>query len=129
MESLARESGVHDLYRHAVSAFGGCLQRHTTRSTIAFGAHLDGSRKVIISLLPGESSAADGLGYQLYKHRFATLSGLSAGKVEGQLPESHDHWAYSSTGGPDWEGFQGYIKTPAEIDRLAASLSSSRGVA
>ena len=129
LESLAKESGVHDLYRHAVSVFGGCLQRHTTRSTIAFDAHLDGSRKVVISLLPGEESrAADGLRYQLYKHRFAALSGLSVTEVEAQIPESHDHWVYSSTGGPDWEGFQGYIKTPAEIDRLVASLSGSRGV-
>lgn len=125
LENLAKESGVEDLYQHAVPAFGNYLQRHTTRSTIAFGAHLEGRRKVVISLLPGKSSVADGLAYQLYKHRFAALTSMTEADVEGLMPASHGHWEYGSDD-PDWAGFEGYIRTPEEIDRLATALAGGK---
>ena len=128
LEKLAEASGVQDLYHHAAAAFARHLQRHTTRSTIGFAAVFDGGRKNVVSLLPGESSITDGLRYQLYKNRFAALSVLTEAEVEALMPESHDHWVYSLTGGSDWEGFQGYIKTREEVDRLADALSGNKRV-
>ena len=127
LERLAEASGAQDIYHHAVSAFAPYLQRHTTRTSIGFAAVFDGSRKNVISLLPGESSA-DGLRYQLYKHRFGAFTNLTEAEVEALMPVSRDYWIYYASGGADWEGFQGYIRTREEIDRLAAALSDGRSV-
>ena len=124
LEGLAEAAGVHELYGHAVSGFGIVLRRHTTRHSIVFTAPLDGSRKAIISLWPDESHTADGLKYQLYKRRFAAFAGLTEADVEELAPASRGHWAYVPDD-PDFEGFEGYIRTCEEIDRLAAALSSN----
>ena len=91
---LAEESGVQELYQHAVSSFEQALQKHTTRSSIGFAGLFEGSRKNVISLLPGESSDAEGLKYQLYKHRFAALAGQIDVDVEALIPTSHEDWIY-----------------------------------
>ena len=74
LEALADEAGVTELYEHAVAALRAVLQKQRTRSSIAFAGSFSGSRKVVISLLPGDSDAEDGLRYQLYQHRFAELA-------------------------------------------------------
>lgn len=124
----AQESGVARLYQHAVSSLEQALQKHTTRSSIGFASLFEGSRKNVISLLPGESSEADGLRYQLYKNRFATLVGQAGAEVEALMPASHEDWIYYPSAGPDYEGFQGFIRSRDEIDRLANALASSRPV-
>jgi hypothetical protein len=86
----------------------------------------DGSRKNVISLLPGDSSDADGIKYQLYKSRFAALTGLASEDVEAVMPSSHEYWIYYPNAGSDWEGFQGYIKTSEEVDKLARILSATK---
>jgi len=121
--ALAEEAGVQDLYRYAVSAFEGSLQKHTTRSSIGFAGIFDGSRKNVISLLPGESSATEGLRYQIYFNRFRLLTGLSEEAGLGLMPSHHDRWIYYETAGPDYEGFHGFIKSREEIDRLVEGLS------
>jgi hypothetical protein len=39
------------------------------------------------------------------------------------MPQQHEDWAYVANGGPDWEGFEGFITGREEIDRLAGALS------
>ena len=119
---LAEASGVQDLYGHALAAFERCLKMRTTRSTMGFVGRLGGGDKVVVSLLPGQSSGADGLHYQLYKHRFAALAGLTKAEVEALMPASCRPWEYSPDD-PDWAGFDGNIRSPEEIDRLANALS------
>jgi hypothetical protein len=120
---IADESGIHDLYQYAVSAFEKFLQKHTTRSSIGFSGLFNGSRKNVISLLPGESSAADGLRYQLYKNRFISLTNITATDLEARMPASHDDWIYYPSAGSDYEGFQGFIKNYEEIDRLVKAFA------
>lgn len=123
LNMLAAEAGVGELYDHAVSAFDGLLQKHTTRSSIGFASLLDGSRKTVISLLPGESSAGEGLRYRLYKNRYAELAKVHVSELASLLPLRHDDWVYGpADAGPDWEGFEGFIADPQEIDRLASAL-------
>jgi Endonuclease NucS C-terminal domain len=123
LNMLAAEAGVRDLYDYAVDAFEGLLQKHTTRSSIGFASLLDGSRKTVLSLLPGDSSADEGLRYRLYKNRYAELANLQVNEVTGLLPRRHDDWIYGpSDAGPDWEGFEGFIVDRQEIDRLAGAL-------
>ena len=123
---LAEASGVQDLYSHALAAFEHCLKKRTTMSTMGFVGRLGGGDNVVVSLLPGQSNSADGLHFQLYKHPFAALAGLT--EAEALMPASRRPWAYAPDD-PDWAGFDGYIRSPEEIDRLANALSLGTGSA
>lgn len=124
LEALAAEHGVQALYDDAVSAFSlPVLYKHTDRSAIAFDGHYpSGAREVVIRFQPGESNADDGLHYQLYKQRYADLVGRPVDEIEGLVPAGSEIWAYASNGGPDWEGFQGFISDREAIDRIAEPL-------
>ena len=125
LAQLAEESGVQDLYQHAVASLEQTLQKHTTRSSIGFAGLFEGSRRNVISLLPGESSDAEGLRYQLYKNRFAALVGKPCADIETLMPASHEDWVYSSSAGSDYEGFQGFIRSRDEIERLVTALRTA----
>ena len=118
---LAQESGVQELYQHALVSFERRLKRHTTRSTMGFTGLLAGSNKVVVSLLPGQTSSAEGLHFQLYKRRFGELANLTQEQVEALMPASRKYWAYDPNN-PDREGYEGFIKTKEEIERLANAL-------
>ena len=120
---IANESGVHDLYQYAVSVLERFLQKHTTRSSIGFSGLFNGSRKNVISLLPGESNIADGLKYQLYKNRFISLTNITETDLEARMPASHDYWIYYPSAGSDYEGFQGFFKNREEIDHLVKAFA------
>jgi hypothetical protein len=123
LEAQADESGVRELYDYAVAAFETMLQKRTTQSSIGFGGSFDGSRKNIVSLLPGESDAENGLFYRLYKNRFAELAALSAADAEALMPRHHEDWSFDpSKNDPDWSGFEGFIASREEVDRLAGAL-------
>jgi hypothetical protein len=107
-------------YEHGVAAFEPLFQKRATQSSIGFAADIDVSKKTVISLLPGESNADEGLFYRLYKNRYAEVTGLSLAQVQGLLPQRHDDWAFDV--GADWEGFEGFITSPEEVDRLASGL-------
>jgi hypothetical protein len=83
LSAQAAEVGIVDIYEHAVAALEPLLPKHTTRSSINFAALFDGSRRAIISLLPGESTTSNGLFYRVYKYRFAERAGLSR---RGRVP-------------------------------------------
>lgn len=125
LNRLAATAGVEDLYQHALAAFEPLLANHTTRSSMGFAASIDGSNKTIISLLPGESNADEGLRFRLYKNRYAELTKLPASKVDALTPPRREDWSYVANGGPDWEGYEGFIATREEIDRLAEPLRTA----
>jgi hypothetical protein len=116
LESLAAEKGVQELYHHAVTNLERYFQKHTTRSSIVFASMFSGSRKAVVSLIPQESSASDGLRFQLYSLRLRTFLNRSEDDVLAMLPSCRDPWIYNEGAGPDYEGFQGFFATPAEID-------------
>jgi len=121
--ALAESNGVLPLYQHGVSELEGLLVSGRTLSSIVFSGSIDDSRKVVFSLIPAESSAAEGLRYHLYRNRFARLAGLTQEALVEIIPAHHDYWIYTRNGGPDEEGFQGFIKNTEELDRLVAALS------
>lgn len=124
LSRCAEEAGVHELYEYAVSAFGKALQKNTTRSSVAFSGLLEGSRKTVVSLLPGESNSQEGLRYQLYKHRFGSLVGIGQTDVRGLLPEGSEDWIYHPGAEPDYEGYQGFLHNSDDVDRLARTLET-----
>lgn len=123
LKALAVQVGVAELYEYAVASLEAVLQKHTTRSSIGFAGAFNGSRKTVVSLLPSDSNAGEGLRYRLYKNRFAELAKLPSADVETLMPQRHDDWTYVANGGPDWEGYEGFITSREEIDRLAGALS------
>ena len=126
LAAMAEARDVLLLYEHAIAAFESLLSKGKTLSSVAFNADFDGSRKVVFSVFPGESSAALGLRYHLYKNRFAELAGLSDERLLELAPAQHDYWTYERNGGPDMEGFQGFITSAEEIDRLSNALAEHR---
>ncbi len=123
LEAIAVENGVAKLYLYAVSAFSQYLQKHTTRSSIGFTGPINGSRKTVISLLPGESNAPDGLRFQIYGNRFAQMTDLPKDEVKNLMPETNEYWIFYPEASSDYEGFQGFINSKVEIDRIAAAFS------
>jgi Endonuclease NucS len=126
---LAQQAGLSDLYDYAVSMFGPPrLRRSTTLSSIRWDANLAGSRKVILSLIPGDSTTERGLHFQLYGTRYAELTNVPVEGVEALMPIDHQHWEYVVSGGPDWEGFEGFIRTSEDVDRIAEPIRSTDAV-
>jgi hypothetical protein len=128
LESIAEENGVDDLYRYAVTGFGKYLQKHTTRSSIGFAGAFDDSRKNVLSLIPQESTTADGLRFQVYFQRLRSLLGIPEDAALSLLPARREPWTFYEAGGPDYAGFQGYFADRTEVDRLVNALAGSRAI-
>jgi hypothetical protein len=125
LETLASTAGVSALYAYAVSSFGGLLRKDTTRSSMRLESQFDGSRRVVISLIPGDSDADKGLHFQLYKTRYAKVANIPSTAVEELMPVDHHSWAYIEVGDPDYEGFEGFLRTNEDVDRLTSPLKAA----
>ena len=117
LEEIAEENSVGPFYRQLVEALDGQLSKGTTRSSVGFKAKIEGSRKTVFNLIPTESSAEDGLKFQLYLRRFRKALGLDTGLIEDALPEKHHDWSYVPDD-PDWAGYEGYFCTDEEVERF-----------
>ena len=126
LAAIADEKGVAELYRLAVSRFERILQRSTTLSSISFAGDLDGGRRAILNLIPGESGPS-GLRFQVYVPRLCRLFGFTTEAALALLPEQRESWSYSQKLGPDYEGFQGFIRDRHEVERLAEALTAISG--
>jgi hypothetical protein len=122
LEQLADQNGVGGVYQRLVSGLEEYLQKQTTRSSIAFAAMFDKSRKTVLSLLPGESSQDTGLRFQVYLQRFMTVFGLSKDHALEVLPKRRESWKYYETAGADYSGFQGYIAS-SEVEQFLEALA------
>jgi hypothetical protein len=123
MEQGAKDAGVLDLYqrfRQALAPYFGAGK--TTRSTLSFDAKFaDDSRKVVWALVPGESSAAEGLRYHLYSQRLAEFIHVGEDVVAAHLPPNRQPW----DPWPGMKGLAGYIKTENDIQKIADLLNKS----
>ena len=125
MEELASENGVEDLYKKLVSGLSEVLTRGTTLNAIAFQGRLDGSIKVILSLVPRESSKDNGLFFQVYSKRLASYLGVDEDDVISTLPADVKEWAGHWRANPEEEYFgrTGYFKTETEVDTFLKALA------
>lgn len=122
LDAIAQEKGVVELYRYAVAGLEPYLQKHTTRSSIGFTSVFNGSRKTVVSLIPQDSNATDGLRFQVYVLRLRTLLNLSEEALE-ILPSHREPWIYYESAGPDYEGFQGFFADQTEVDRFVSGVA------
>jgi hypothetical protein len=127
LDDIAQQQGVDELYRHTARALERLFPKDTTRSSLRFLGRIDGGRKAILSLLPGESSVTEGLCFQVYIHRLARMFSITEALATELLPEKKEPWSYYGTADRDFQGFRGFFRSQAEVDRLVASLSEQSG--
>ena len=123
LSQIAAENGIQGIYEDLVSSLSKLLSRHTTISSIAFTGDFDGSRRTVIGLFPGRSSAASGLYFQVYSHRLADLIGLQPLELEASLPANHADWRYSPAADDDHSGYDGSFATPEEAQEFAGAIT------
>jgi hypothetical protein len=128
LEAIADERGAGELYRALVETFRPLFDyMRTTGSSVAFKAGYLGSRNVMLSLIPQESSAEKGVKFQLYGKRITHRFGIPAADLVAILPSGTQEWSYYEGAADDWTGYQGYFTSREDALRLTASWETSRG--
>lgn len=118
LEGIADRNGVGELYRWFVPRLEAVFQKHTTRSSIGFAGNIDGSRKTVFNLIPGESNSHSGLRFQIYFSRFKQLFGISEEQALALLPGQRETWQPWGADNPEYSGFSGYFRDRAEAQRF-----------
>lgn len=129
LEQRADENGVGDLYRQAVEQLEPFVVKDTSRSYLRLRAPVGkkGALRTVLRLLPGESSKENGLRFQLYAKRFATLTGVDEAAASSLLPPGTQPWKATNDAGPWRSGFAGFLKSPGDVDRLVKAIERAGG--
>lgn len=118
----ADEAGVGALYASSVPRIREIFpMSDTTRSSIRFSGLIDGSRRVVFSLLPGESSAERGLHYQLYWPKLCDMFDLRGVEPGALLPPNAEKWTYGRS--REKTGLSGYFATESDVTRFLGVLA------
>lgn len=125
LRRLAEEHGVADLYDRLFEGLERVFIKRRTRSSVSFKAEMDGSRKAIINLIPGDSSSESGLRFQIYIHRLVQHLGIDLKEATKLVPEDREDWRYYDGADDDWAGYTGFFKNSAEVDRLLEALMNT----
>jgi hypothetical protein len=116
----AAEAGVGELFEKCVERFSPYLAQKRGKSACAFGMRLpdDSSSDVVISLVPGESSADNGLRYRLYARHLSRHLGVDRDTIKGYLPPNPVSYEQYETAPASFRGWAGYIKSEKDIEGL-----------
>jgi hypothetical protein len=124
LQQEAKQHGVGELFGQLVSGLEPWLQKQPTRSTVSFTGPFGNSRKVVFTVLPGESNATNGLRYKAYTERLKVLFGLSDDNLASMLPANQEDWIYNGTDAtPDSFGVQGYFANEADVAKFLQDLA------
>ena len=119
LQEVAEAHGVGSLYQDAVDLLQPYFDRtRTTRSSIGFKGEFRGSRAAMLNLIPEESSADEGLKFQIYSLRVAERFGVDEEAIQKVMPEGTQAWKYYAGATPDFRGFTGYFSTREQIRQL-----------
>ena len=124
LEEIAESNGVGELYKKLVDGLTPLFdQKGTTRSTISFIGIVEGSRLVIFSVIPGDSSPQQGLRFYVYVDRLARYLHIQTDEVMQILPPNCKE-------GEAWKGgpriLAGYFKEKKEVDRFIKELEGKK---
>lgn len=126
LQDAADKAGVAPLYRALEEGLGGPFQRGTTRTSLRFSAEFKDTTRVVLSLIPKDSSAENGLAFQVYLLRLCEVLGLSEDETRRLLPPNREEWAYTDgRDDPDWSGYQGYFQNQDEVDQFIRGVHAS----
>ena len=122
LQRQADEIGVGALYASFVPRIREVFPlSDTSRSSIRFWGEIDGSRRVIFSLLPGDSTAERGVHYQLYWKKLCDMFDLAEVEPAALLPPGAEKWTYGRS--KDKTGFSGYLASEADVSRFLDGLA------
>jgi hypothetical protein len=126
LQAIADDAGAGEAYQRIFEA----LRPHfdavrPTRSTLNFVRHLNGSRIAVLNLVPAESTAEQGVRFQIYSKRLAELAGVAESELRAALPPSAEPWSFGGNGDPDWSGYSGFWK-PSDVEAFRASVLRAR---
>lgn len=122
LAAAAKATEVSGLYHPLVHALSKSLKKAPTRTSLAFSGEYNGMQAVMIGLIPTQSSAEQGLKFQIYLMRFTQRFGVSAADLIAALPETKHPWAYVNSPDPQYGGYEGFFRTPAEVERFCRLL-------
>jgi len=122
LKEMAEARGVGEIYIRLTQALSDSFARHTTRSSFAIDVSLDGGRRTLLSLIPGESSNEQGLRFQVYAKRLCKALKMAPESVQELLPEGHEEWRYYEAADDDYSGYAGYFRTMGDVEPLIAAL-------
>lgn len=123
LEAIANENEVGELYRYLLDRLTPLFySRRPTRSTIGFKGIVDEKRRVILSLVPGESNREDGLKFRVYVERFSKHFKMNEDQVTAILPRNKKPWKFYETAPPDLTGYEGFFKDFGEANILLQEL-------
>jgi hypothetical protein len=126
LKERADRQGVGDLYM-TISAFLGSVfpASSTSRTALRFKGPWKGSNKVILNLIPGESSPDRGLHYQVYSHRLASMVGVQESSVRDALPGEPTDYSYTANADDEYRGYEGYFRSLAEVEGFVRTFRKS----
>ena len=122
LEEIAKRNGVGDLYHRCVTALEDVYQKGTTRTSVAFKTAFNGGTHTVFSLIPEESSAAEGLRFQAYTVRLAGVLGVPEEDVVRLLPASRKPWIYYEGAPPEYSGYVGFFPGAEDVERFVHGL-------
>lgn len=123
LQAMAERNGVAELYKRLFAGLSARFpQKGSTRTTATFGAVIDGSRSIILSLVPGESSAERGVCCYIYITRICQYFGLEKEELVKLLPADSREGTAGKDGPPMYFSF---FKEPEEVDRFLTGLGSA----
>jgi hypothetical protein len=127
LQSIAEENGVSELYIHLVEKSTPLFDYvGTTRSTVAFVGNINGVNKTIFSLVPGESSAQEGVKFKVYLNRFMEYFHFGKDEIDAILPSNKQIWEYQASPTGEYSGYEGYFKKASEADNFVIRLANSK---
>lgn len=119
MEDAASAKGVGELYRMLKQSLASYFRVGYTKTTCFFSGKVsDGSVKVICSLVPGDSSAENGLRFIVYSKRLAEFTGVDESTIEQHLALGWVEYEYYPNAPEDLTGWQVYIKNEQDISKF-----------
>jgi hypothetical protein len=77
-------------------------------------------------LVPGESSAEDGVKFKVYIKRLLQYFKLSKEDAESILPANKRLWEYQTSPTGEYSGYEGYFKKLSEVNDFITRLTNSK---
>ena len=131
LEDIARQRGVETALNHLREKGSGVLKFTTGLNGLyCVPVHTAGDRAIMIAN-PGASDTNKGLEFRLNAIRLRNDFGISKEQLVDNLPEQRGPLPESNWRGltpeefDNWEGFQGYFRTTAEIDKFLDGLRAA----
>ncbi|MEJ2114193.1 MAG: endonuclease NucS, partial [Flavobacteriaceae bacterium] len=123
LQAIADENEVGGLYRQLLEGLTPLFYSpRPTRSTIAFKGIVQGKRRVILSLVPGESNSEKGLKFRVYVERLSKHQKISEEEVIEILPKNKTPWKYYENAPSDLCGYEGFFENSDEISNFLRVL-------